>query len=509
MSYPLIAGRSLARLAVETGQPEVKIIIRAEPILPAQSLPVAGVAEAANRRFGLHVALPIATLALAASLLLLGAVWWAAREQDRYSVTASRQVLRGAIDNRREFLADEVAEDAIWSEAFQELHETASPVAIGANMIARINGSAGVDASMVVGPDDNVVYTTRSGASAPTTMGAGIPRALQGLVASERTNRSDAPVTRLVVFGGEPAIASAAVIRGLQAPPGEPRQASLLVFVDLLDQRLLAQFARDFGLANLHWQTPGEPHSETSLTLKPGSEPALGTLSWSVELPGTAMLRQTAPALTAVILCFGLLTAVVLVRARTTAILLQVAQAQATHDPLTGLPNRLLLTDRLDQALTKCRREPGQVALLYVDLDGFKAVNDRFGHAHGDAVLIEAARRLRRTARETDTVARLSGDEFAVVQTVGEQPGAALALCRRLLQALAKPMQVGNRTVRVGASIGVAVGPDDAGEPAILLRLADQALYRAKGCGRGTFRLFEREGEKTEPGGAAPSPAVL
>lgn len=479
----------------------------AKSVLAVHPSTAAGMA--ADRRFGLHVTLPIAALTVAASLLLLGAAWWAAREQDLYSVTASRQVLRGTIDNRREFLADEVADDAIWSEAFQELHQSASPAVIGANMLARINGSAGVDASLVVGPDDHVLYATRNGAPAPAAMSVGIPASLRALVASTRTNRNDASVTRLINFEGEPAIAGAAVVRRLPRPPGGgPRPATLLVFVDLLDQRLLAQFARDFGLANLHWQTPDEPHPEASLALKSGSEASLGTLSWSVELPGTAMFRQTAPVLGAVILCFGILTAFVLVRAQRTAVLLHAAQAQATHDPLTGLPNRLLLDDRLEQALAKCRRQPGQVALLYVDLDGFKAVNDRFGHAHGDAVLVEAARRLRRGARETDTVARLSGDEFAVLQTVGEQPEAALVLCRRLLQLLAEPLQVGSRKVSIGASIGVAVGPGDAGDPATLLRRADKALYRAKGSGRGTFRVFEPERDNAEPGGGAPPLAV-
>ena len=239
---------------VAIGQPEVNIIIGAKPILPVRHSPAASVAAAADRHFGLHVALPIAALTVAASLILLGAVWWAAREQDRYSVTASRQVLRGAIDNRREFLADEVADDAIGNEAFEELHATASAAAIGANLVARLNGSAGIDASLVVGADDNVLYATRNGAPAPAAVGAGIPSGLRGLAANARTNGGEAPVTRLVAFDGQPAIAGAAVVRGGLEQPDESGPTSLLVFVDVLDERLLAQFARDFGLANLHWQ---------------------------------------------------------------------------------------------------------------------------------------------------------------------------------------------------------------------------------------------------------------
>ena len=147
--------------------------------------------------------------------------------------------------------------------------------------------------------------------------------------------------------------------------------------------------------------------------------------------------------------------------------------------------------------------------MLYVDLDGFKAVNDRHGHAYGDAVLVEAARRLRRTVREADTVAKLSGDEFAVVQAADAQPEAALALCRRILQAVMRAAHgsVAKRSRSV-PSIGVALGPADADDPASLLRLADKALYRAKRSGRGTFRVFDRRRESLRAGATLPSRAV-
>jgi diguanylate cyclase (GGDEF)-like protein len=164
------------------------------------------------------------------------------------------------------------------------------------------------------------------------------------------------------------------------------------------------------------------------------------------------------------------------------------------HDPLTGLPNRLLLDDRLQQALATVRRERCQAAVLYLDLDGFKAVNDTFGHELGDELLVEVAYRLRHAVRETDTVARIGGDEFVVVQAGGAQPDTATGLCDRLLQVLARPyVLTGGCRVRINASIGVAVAPLDAMEPAKLLRLADRAMYRAKDGGRGTFRLFRKE----------------
>ena len=289
--------------------------------------------------FGLHVALPIAALTIAASLLLLGVVWWASgRAGSDTSVMASRRVLQGAIDNRRAFLADEVVDDAVWNAAFQELHDAADPATVGQGMAQLINGTAGVDASFVIGPEGKIIYATRN-STATGDIGTGIPLGLRSLVKSLRSARSEAPLTRLILFAGKPAIASAAIVR--QEPEhGNAIPGLLLLFVDLLDQRMLAQFSHDFGLPIFIGRSPAKPLSLATLTLTAGNGDALGTLAWQVELPGRAMLVQTAPPLAGTIGLFGLLTALVLGNARRTARLLHLAQTQATHDPLTGLPNR-------------------------------------------------------------------------------------------------------------------------------------------------------------------------
>jgi diguanylate cyclase (GGDEF)-like protein/PAS domain S-box-containing protein len=164
----------------------------------------------------------------------------------------------------------------------------------------------------------------------------------------------------------------------------------------------------------------------------------------------------------------------------------------AHHDALTGLPNRVLLRDRLGQALARARREGEAVAVLCLDLDGFKAVNDALGHAAGDRLLEAVAARLAASVREADTVARLGGDEFAVVQAGLAQPEAADALARRLVEALSRPFPLeGGHEAAVGTSVGVALFPADGDGPDGLLRRADLALYRAKAEGRGAHRFFE------------------
>jgi diguanylate cyclase (GGDEF)-like protein/PAS domain S-box-containing protein len=161
---------------------------------------------------------------------------------------------------------------------------------------------------------------------------------------------------------------------------------------------------------------------------------------------------------------------------------------EAVHDPLTGLANRTLLLDRLEHALARSQRERGATAVLFVDLDNFKQVNDVHGHAAGDAVLVESARRLQTAVRPGDTIARFGGDEFvAVCEDIDE--AAALAVGRRLQEAIQPPFTAGGVEHRLSASIGIAIGDR---EPDVLLGNADVAAYQAKAAGRGRIELFAR-----------------
>ena len=163
----------------------------------------------------------------------------------------------------------------------------------------------------------------------------------------------------------------------------------------------------------------------------------------------------------------------------------------AQYDPLTGVPNRRLLADRLHQAIAQVRRSGRQLAICYLDLDGFKPVNDRLGHAAGDQLLIEVARRLQGVMRESDSLARLGGDEFVLLFTELAEPQDAPLVCERILRAVNAPVRIADTTVRVSASIGVTLYPQDDGDGDALLRHADQAMYSAKEAGKGRYHLYD------------------
>ncbi|MDX6751549.1 diguanylate cyclase [Geminicoccaceae bacterium 1502E] len=163
----------------------------------------------------------------------------------------------------------------------------------------------------------------------------------------------------------------------------------------------------------------------------------------------------------------------------------------AQQDELTGLANRSLLRDRLQRALAGARRHGTSVAVVVLDLNGFKAVNDRLGHGAGDELLRQVGQRLCARLRETDTVARMGGDEFALVLENLARPEHAAIVVRKVLDAMAAPLPLTDGVAEISASLGVAVYPDDGAEPAVLLRKADRAMYEAKAEGGNTCRFHD------------------
>jgi len=161
------------------------------------------------------------------------------------------------------------------------------------------------------------------------------------------------------------------------------------------------------------------------------------------------------------------------------------------HDSLTGLPNQALFLDRLDLALARARRLESRLAVLFLDLDGFKDVNDRFGHAAGDQLLVEVTGRLQSCVRTADTLARLGGDEFAVVAEGFKEDGDADRIAERVIESLRPPILVDGQDVAIGASIGIALLSGPGHRPKELLHNADLAMYLAKSSGKGQYRTFE------------------
>jgi diguanylate cyclase (GGDEF)-like protein len=165
----------------------------------------------------------------------------------------------------------------------------------------------------------------------------------------------------------------------------------------------------------------------------------------------------------------------------------------AYHDPLTGLPNRTLLKDRLEHAITRARRDTKMLQLIFIDLDNFKDVNDSAGHAQGDELLKEAAERLDNVTRASDTVARLGGDEFIIMVTDVDDMMEIIGLVKRIQEAFAAPFDIDGKLFHITCSIGISVFPGDGEDADTLVRHADLAMYHSKDKGRNKYYLFEEK----------------
>ena len=162
----------------------------------------------------------------------------------------------------------------------------------------------------------------------------------------------------------------------------------------------------------------------------------------------------------------------------------------AHYDILTDLPNRSLLSDRLQQAIISCKRDHSHLALMFLDLDMFKYINDRLGHDIGDLLLKEVAKRILECLRESDTAARIGGDEFVVLLPSVDSIQTAMMVAEKIRHALSLPFEISGHSLSISSSIGIAVYPEHGSEEKILLKNADTAMYLAKQRGRNTVILF-------------------
>lgn len=277
-----------------------------------------------------------------------------------------------------------------------------------------------------------------------------------------------------------------------------------LVSLKFLDDGYLAGLAERNQLQGLHFSdgTP-QPGTGARYLLIAQAGEAVGYLNWIPSRPGAQMLRTIGPSTGLAVLAISLLCLYMVRRLWNSSVNLSQsmlrlgaseAQAQhlAFHDVLTGLPNRALVEDRLTQALALATRHDQRVALLLIDLDRFKTINDTHGHHAGDELIIAVAQRLSLIVRASDTVGRIGGDEFIVVMPDVDNIGQVHSLAQRIIDELSEPFTLFGSDVWSGASIGLALAPKDGVDRLELMRKADIALYEAKSGGRGTYRQFER-----------------
>ena len=295
--------------------------------------------------------------------------------------------------------------------------------------------------------------------------------------------------SEIAIVAGRPAIVS---LKPIVSETGEVVQRAgseyLHVGVRYLDGDFLQQMARLYGIDKPRFSL-AKP-SRASVTIRSTAGHTLGYISWRPFEPGRQVAQKMVPALLLALFIVGALVCLLLLRIRRSRSELEASRSQAQymafHDSLTGLPNRALFEARLAFALS---RRDAEVAVLLIDLDRFKNVNDTLGHQAGDRLICEFGSRLSALVRHSDTVARLGGDEFAILVETGSATETE-RLAERILADVKRPFEIFGAHAYVGASIGIAFAEGSGCDPLELVRKADIALYRVKDGGRNGYRLF-------------------
>lgn len=459
----------------------------------------------------------ITSLSIVFALALVAAVgcfgWWAAsRIDDRSLARQTHSVQTGLADIAKRIPVEQNS-SAIWDEAVLNLRSDNEPW-IEENLTAWMSDYFGHDEVFVLDSANEAVHAARNGSAVDPgsyeparSIVTPLVTALRDAMATASAGMSDstAAVTGLGVedfvtlADDKPAIVSLRpIVPSSDAVRQAPGTEFIHVSIRLVDSEVTGEIAAKYAIEGLGYAEFGQVDGDkvASPVLNNGGR-IIGFLTWVPDKPAHALIRDTAPALAAALALVALAATLLLRRLKRTSAMLEHSRAEASylafHDALTGVPNRALFEDRLEQALAHVRRSGSMVALHYLDLDRFKHVNDTLGHPVGDELIKAVAQRLSACVSDVDTVARIGGDEFAIIQVGLADTALALSLAQTVVEVIGAPFELSGHEIRVGASVGVVVTSDAGSTGEELMRQADIALYSAKGDGRGRYHLFVDE----------------
>jgi diguanylate cyclase len=268
-----------------------------------------------------------------------------------------------------------------------------------------------------------------------------------------------------------------------------------------IDAEGIRKLGQKLSILNLQFDPAAFADGHAELAIPVADSKAVAKLTWASERPGDPILERLLPI--AIFSALAISIFAWLSYAHVTRVTHNMlrseekAQHLAGHDTLSGLPNRLRFTEHLKSLLTRVDDDKSGLAVLFIDLDKFKEINDTYGHAAGDMVLVGCAERMASQLRANDVLSRFGGDEFAIIQTGIRTPLDAEMLGRRIIDAIRPAFQIGEAEAYVGASIGIALAPQNGTDAAELMRLADIAMYRAKNSGRNRACFFEQRMDDT------------
>jgi diguanylate cyclase (GGDEF)-like protein len=305
-------------------------------------------------------------------------------------------------------------------------------------------------------------------------------------------------VTDFVTFEGKPALLGVMPILSHTGDnSAEVGTEALSVSLLMLDADLAFKLGHQYRIANPAFTDEAPAEGAAAITIYDANQNQIAWLTWEPQSPGARLIEAALPALGAALAIGIVIIGLLLASLRSALNQLnserEEASHRALHDPLTGLGNRSLFETKLAESFRSMPKGQPRLAMLALDLDKFKQVNDTMGHQAGDELLVQVAARLKPLLGPEDTLIRLGGDEFSVIMPNITDHEAPKALAGAIIEALSRPVNLAAGTAAIGVSVGIATAPDQAHEESELVRCADEALYRAKNGGRNRYCIYSEE----------------
>ena len=459
---------------------------------------------------------PIGLVVAIAFACVIIAVLTSARRADEVILEHERRIFVNEISERREQVVREAENTVAYAGAVRRIWVDFDHKWVHARVGLRSKSYYGHDAVFVLDGADRVVYSLGGDeTSAPSNTELGeigpIVDAIRGRPTAARIDVTAATVdaetgmkrpahaSRMQKFRGQPAILAAVGLVRYEEDVAVPDGPSpLLIAVELIDARFLAGVGERLKLANLREAGTGPvSFADQTASLLDDDGSTVSRFAWTPKRPGAEIVEKTLPFIALAVIGLGLLAAFAVRYMRTTAATITAGEDQlrhlAMHDALSGLPNRTYFGERLAQVIGDVKNGGAPAAVMCIDLDHFKEVNDTLGHHVGDELIGAVTRRLRGIIRDDELVARLGGDEFAIITPGASDTWTLNAIADRILQRLCAPYAIMGHTIVIGASIGIAVIDHPSLHAADVMRYADIALYRAKNEGRRRACIYDEE----------------
>jgi diguanylate cyclase (GGDEF)-like protein len=446
-----------------------------------------------NSSFARSFLAPLLIVISTTLLALFGLFAMMVRDQNAASVAREAAQVQRGIADRVEFVGANIRDYTLWTDAVDNLAADFNRTWANDNIGPYLFNLQGYDANVVVNADGSTVYASEgpqeSTRSAAAIVGKDFPAIMARLTSANAADT--ASFAELISTSDRPVIVSAApILPSVGSTYVRPFARRYMIIVQRLDAEMLAKVERSYRMTGLAFGSASD--GTARVALRDGKGRVLTHVTWTAAAPGTAMFERFFPWLLLITLNAIGLSVYMLRRAhratRDLAASETTARHLANHDTLTGLPNRRALLAYGAQ----CSADRGSLAMVYLDLDGFKEVNDLFGHQAGDVLLREATERLRHVVGRHGLLARVGGDEFAILLCDHPTPETATALAEAIVTAMALPFTANHIKMVVSASVGIALGrTNDTTEE--LSRLADIAMYAAKHDGRNRWRVYTPE----------------